>query len=104
MHIAHLWAIEHKPTGRYLPEIKYKRGYTATQPCNPIEKPPRLFITKKAAKCALHWWLKGEIIRSQDYRIRDWEEVDYEETLTIIPKPDRKAVDMCVRKVVLEVF
>lgn len=54
-----LYAIKEISTGKFMPAGR-GRGFTHDEP-----KPagarvaPRLFVTKRAAACALTWWLKG---------------------------------------------
>ncbi len=67
------WAIRHKPTGRYLPEVGPRQGYTGSEPIDMGSQSaycPRLFATASAAKCALTWWLKG--ITTATYYRNDW--------------------------------
>lgn len=56
------WAIRHKPTGNYFPEVGPRQGYTGSEPHNMEGGSafcPRLFASEAAAKRALTWWLKG---------------------------------------------
>ncbi|KGM36182.1 hypothetical protein [Inquilinus limosus] len=85
-----LYAIQHKPTGHFLPASNRKRrGYTNDKPKDPLKVPPRLFRRKGDAKNALRWWLKGithvSYVGSYD---------DYNEDWHTKPAPDRKAEEM----------
>lgn len=98
------WVIRHKPTGWYMPEAPRRTGYTWTEPQdmsgvgNPFA--PRMFGTKRAARCALTWWLQG-ITTKTYYRGDGWETDDDEIWETHMPEIDeegwrveRKAEDM----------
>ncbi len=58
-----LYAIKQKSTGNFLPQSDrtVREGFTKMEPAFPLRIPPRLFTTERAAKCALTWWLKGEV-------------------------------------------
>lgn len=90
-----VYAIRHRPTGGYLPEIVGGRGYTITEPT--VHRIPRLFESSKAAKCALTWWLKGitQVTRHYD----GWE---YDESWATLPREGRKAKDMVVVPMTLQ--
>ena len=55
-----LYVIRQKSTGRMLPEIAWKKGYTHTEPESPNIAVPRLFPTVGGASRALAWWLIGK--------------------------------------------
>jgi len=54
------YAIQHKPTGFYLPASRRRRGFTHDEPIDPEIVPPRLFLKKWNARKALDWWLSGK--------------------------------------------
>lgn len=55
-----LFAIRHKATGEFLPELSGQgRGYTFTSPLPVSSETPRLFRSARAAKLALRAWLHG---------------------------------------------
>lgn len=95
------FAIRHKPTGGYLPEITGVRaGYTHTEP--ETHSVPRLFLDKAAAQRALTWWLKGatSVWRGQSSNPDSWGE--YEEDWSTEPQEHRKAEDMEVVPVLVK--
>lgn len=95
--ITEFFAIRYKPTGHFLPEHgsrKGRGGYTNDEP-DP-DKPPRLFIKKHFAKCALDWWLKG--IAGVKYNYSEFDD-EHNEIKTMEPMPHRKAEDMEIVKV-----
>lgn len=55
-----LYVIRQKSTGKMLPEIYQKKGYTHTEPWWPGVATPRLFSSKAGAGRALGQWLKGK--------------------------------------------
>ena len=85
------FAIQHKPTGGFLPAGKAK-GHTWSEPTK--DSPPRLFSTRRGAQQALNWWLDGgvSVHRGETY-------VDLIET----PMPERDADDMQIVHVELTV-
>lgn len=55
------WAIQHIPTGGFLP-VPHGRGGRGGTHVEPTQVEfPRIFATKNAAKCALTNWLAGKI-------------------------------------------
>lgn len=54
------YAIQHKPTGFYLPASRRRKGFTHDEPVDAEITPPRLFLKKRSADIALRWWLKGK--------------------------------------------
>lgn len=55
-----LYIIRQKSTGKMLPEIYQKKGYTHTEPESPTFATPRLFTTRAGASRALSQWIKGK--------------------------------------------
>lgn len=55
-----LYVIREKSTGKMMPEIYQKKGYTHTEPEWPYLATPRLFSSKAGASRALGQWLKGK--------------------------------------------
>jgi len=97
-----LWAIRHKPTGLFLPELHkpVRGGYTHTEPTSMSERPLRLFITERGAKNALWWWLGGPVsVRIRSFDTSDG--FDTDEQWSTTKKPERKAEDMEVIQVEL---
>lgn len=90
-----LYAIQHTPTGYFMPERKGTRGYTNDTPKLWLTHTPRLFRTARAARNALTWWLKGTtmIVWGGEY---------HDEThLKTTPQSGRNAEDMAVVPVYL---
>lgn len=85
------WAIRHKPTGGYIPQLYNSsgRGGTHSEPTSDPLQPPRLFLSRVGAKLALVAWLKGKWERECRH-----DGLDYWERLVVVPVPDRKAEDM----------
>ncbi len=90
-----LYAILHKPTGKYMPALISRcssGGYTWWEPTGidglgGKSAVPRLFTTKAYANLALEYWLKGPVIASTaDYGDRIQEVVQ--------PKQERRLEDM----------
>lgn len=94
-----MYAIQHKPSGKFLPKMKYVKGGTHTELDDP--RPPRLFTTHAAATNCLRHWLSG--IEGGAYEMPhgpDWaNDGGYIKTLT--PQPHRKAEDMEIIEVFL---
>ena len=89
------WAIQHIPTGNFLPEISYRAGYTWTEPEPANVKQPRLFKSQKNANLALKAWLAGKYVNSWDYE-GEWDGID------ILPKPHRRPEDMRIVEIELK--
>lgn len=88
-----IYAILHKPTGVFLPEMQYARGGTYTELTD--KRPPRLFSTRTAAANALRHWLAGILSTTwvPDQSSHDiFGEGDYKRE--ILPQPHRKAEEM----------
>ena len=63
-----LFAIRHRPTGRFLPQPQGRggRGFTHVEPREYTGEPhtiPRLFPSRKNAHLALKEWCKGKMYR-----------------------------------------
>lgn len=85
------FAIQHIPTGHFLPEYgsrKGRGGYTKDEPQALADFPPRIFRNQTAATNALRWWLEGKAIVKFDYYEGDF--------IGIVSKhqPHRKAEEM----------
>ena len=95
------YAIRHKPTGFYLPEPggRLGRGGSHVNPTDPTIQPPRIWHNRLGARNALSMWLKGKFVasRGQDYDGEYWED------LSVIPAPERKAEDMEIALLTMEV-
>lgn len=95
--ICYYYAIKHKPTGFFMPQADKSRGkgYTHHVPLDPLKHAPRLFVKKRAANDALRWWLLGHtsVLRFEDG----------DETWSTDPDADRKAEDMEVVELQVEV-
>lgn len=87
------FAIKHKPTKYFLPGGKRRRGFTHDIPTSPTQTPPRLFLTERAAKSALRWWLEGTTVVRYVRNSTPWGEDDSEDWQTL-PVPERKPEDM----------
>lgn len=87
-----LYAIRHKPTGHFLPDLRRQRaGHTHSEPTPGCI--PRLFAEVWHAKSALNFWLKGK--HRVHWFSSSWEspiEDDFE--FVADPVPSRKAEDM----------
>ena len=55
-----LYVIRQKSTGKMMPEVYWKKGYTHTEPISPYIAVPRLFSSKAGAARALGHWLNGK--------------------------------------------
>lgn len=86
------FAIRHKPSGRYLPELPGQRGgYTHLEPRAWHLGPIRLFTNKRNVRLALRAWLCGKLHVRRSYG--NFEENDIVEAETE-PVPSRKAEEM----------
>lgn len=89
-----VYGIRHIPSGFFLPIPKGRggNGGSYVEPVDPEKEMPRLFMSHKAANCALVQWLKGHHKASWDYGGGDdWGHGDthYVDDITIIPQPHR---------------
>ncbi|MDR3436385.1 hypothetical protein [Telmatospirillum sp.] len=93
-----LYAIQHKPTGFFLPEPggRMGRGGSHVEPTDPDIKVPRTFPTKRGAQNALAMWLKGKFVASRGVSEDHEGNRDYYENLEVIPQPNRKREEMAV--------
>lgn len=84
-----MYAIRQKSTGFLMPQIKYKRGHTWSEPTQGCI--PRVFKRKSDASNSLNRWLKG---KTGWYRVKDtnWLPGDYE--ILTVPCADRIREDM----------
>jgi len=83
-----VFAIRHKPTGGFLPEVG--RSYTHSEPST--TRIPRLFNSKGGAKCALTWWLMGATTVQVKYGSVYEDEIC--PSWDTVPKPHRIGPDM----------
>ena len=98
--IRELFAIQHKPSGGFLPEVH--KGYTFSEPS--ATDIPRLFATEGGAKRALAWWLKGVTTVRVSATGFSWDGPDDpEEDWDTKAMPERKAEDMEVVPVLLKI-
>ena len=88
-----VWAIQHVPSGGFLPHPKGRggRGGTHVEPTQ--TQPPRTFTSRSAARCALTNWLAGKI--TVTYYSYD-ADGDGDEKWHFEPVPGRKSEDMRV--------
>lgn len=88
-----MYAIFQRSTGYFLPERKKgERGYTHTEPTSESIRPPRLFVTKRAAKIARTYWLQGKFTEHWDYDTYD----DYAPSIDVEKVVGRNSNDMIV--------
>lgn len=104
---APFYAIRQISTGHFMPNYgsrKSRGGWTNDEP-QPIDKgvPPRLFPLKRSAKIALKYWLRG-VTNVTFMRSATLEGPDDSEYRDVTPKPHRKADDMEVVEISLEVI
>ena len=95
-----MWAIQHVPTGFYLPSPKGHsgRGGSFVEIADPNLVQPRLFISEYAAKRALGAWLRGK-----HEGITDWDDHGpYTIGYKVIPVKTRKRENMAVVEIVLQ--
>lgn len=52
-----VYAIQHTPSGFFLPQRKSRKGFTSDEPVKDCI--PRLFKQRRHAQCALNYWLQG---------------------------------------------
>lgn len=86
-----MWAIRQKSTGWFLPKYRttQRSGGTWLEPTPDCI--PRMFTTPGAAKCALHYWLTGQLkVTHGDMYFNSNGDPSWDWT----PVPDRKASDM----------
>lgn len=88
------WIIRHKETGEWLP---MRKGRTQTSAELTKVQPPRLFVSKGAAKRALRFWLGG--IWWMEYRQTDFFREDF--VLECHEQPNRVAEKMEIVEVVI---
>ena len=88
-----LFVIRQKSTGKMMPEIYWKKGYTHTEPESPYIAVPRLFPSRAGAARSLARWLQGRqsVIGTGDDLIHKLETV-----------PDRDPEDMEIVEARLE--
>lgn len=97
--ILELFAIRHKPSGFFLPEVN--KGYTYSEPDE--HRIPRLFETQGGAKRALAWWLKGVTSVHRSTSPDTWMGPgEYDEVWNTTAEEHRKAEDMEVVPVLLK--
>lgn len=90
------YAIRHKPTGDYMPQLNNQKGYSSTGPMIAGgDLGPRLFISRRRAQMALNAWLRGEWIRvyTMHSDMMDYTSEDIDR-MKIEPRPNRKKEDM----------
>lgn len=95
-----MWAIQHVPTGFYLPKPKGTagRGGSFVEIADPNVEHPRLFPSEYAAKRALGAWLRGKHEGEHD-----WDEgYKYCIGYSIVPVPSRKREEMAIVEIVLQ--
>jgi hypothetical protein len=85
------YAIKHKLSGGFLPQLRRRRGHTHTEPLPLSEAVPRLHRKLASAKVALYWWLQG---KGYDCcGSGEWDEPEYEGP-HYHRIPERKRADM----------
>ncbi len=96
------YAIRHKPTEKFLPNVPAGHRNGATF-CELTDKaPPRLFRTGQHAASALRHWLEGK--KSLRYnRNSDWLGEDDSRYENVDPVPTRKANEMEIVRVRIKV-
>jgi len=96
--IIEVFAIRHKPTGKYLPSGRgfNGRGMTWSSPVAPSAvRLPRVFHTHKSARISLTYWMKGKIEGQNDD--------GYAYPGNIRPAPDRVFEDMEIVPITVEI-
>lgn len=69
--MSYIFAIRHKPTGRYLPRPPSgQKGGSWVEPALPDTETPRFFHEKRHAKTFLTVWCQGPQVRASSF---DWE-------------------------------
>lgn len=97
------YAIRHKLTGHFLPPPIGRSGKGGSW-TEPTEGPPRLFHKRRNAEIALRAWLKGIHKRTvEEWGSMDALEPQYDEGINIEPQPHRKAEDMEIVTLSLEI-
>lgn len=56
-----VWAVQHIPSGGFLPRAKGRDGRGGTHVEPTLTEPPRVFTAKQHAQCALTNWLSGKV-------------------------------------------
>jgi hypothetical protein len=98
------WAVRHKPTGWYLPEVygRQGRGGSHVEPTNLVR--PRLFISQRAAKAYLGQWLLGKHNASRGYDSGSpYSEPEYWEEVSVEPVATRKREEMEIIELKLDI-
>ena len=91
------YVIRDVDTGMCIPTIK--KGNTHAELADPMEKPPRLFPTRRGAMLAKAAWLKGVHVASWEYSDCEYSSGGpYVADIEIKPKPDRLRVKLEVVK------
>ena len=81
-----VWAIRHKPTGKFMPARMFRTaraGWTYWDPLDkspetrPYDPSPRLFFTRQAAANALSAWLQGKW-KQEVQTEGSWDEAPYD--------------------------
>lgn len=94
------YAILHKPSGKFIQAFGKNQSKGGTH-LEPGDGCPRLFANRVAAGNALKWWLKGKTIRTfgggyfEDDDVENWH---------LEPVPERKAEDMAIVEVRLQIL
>lgn len=96
----YMWAIKHKPSGKFLPAPRGRNGRGGTFVEIDDPGPPRLFHNETSAKSALRFWLAGKVHVERHYSGAPWGE-EIEEDWKTIPQPHRKAEDMTIVRVTI---
>ena len=95
------YAVQHVPSGLYLPAANGRNGRGGSH-VEPSDERPRLFPTERGAKNYLASWLKGKYVadRGEYTGGPDWDSEFYER-IELIPQPHRKREEMAVVSLVL---
>ena len=92
----HYYVIRQLSTGKFLPLLRKKRGYTHTEPMSTSEAVPRMHLTLKSARLALYAWLQGTW--EDEYSYTDVDGPNYEGPAPT-KVPGRNKEDMEIVKV-----
>ncbi len=77
------------------------RANTGVTPCSDL--PPRMFSSRRAAQCALTWWLKGNVTVTKTRHETGIFGAEYDETWQIDKVPGRRAEDFEIVPAIIKI-
>lgn len=89
-----VWAIRHRPTETYMPQLSNGKRYTYVEVDQFSPSKPRIFLSHRRAAAALTAWLAGEWKGTKIYQDHNGELDVFGPAPPDSPPPDRKREDM----------